>query len=460
MGETWRPLSSRRNVMLVCLLLVVVFLISSNQYSNLPSAEIRSDDSMQTHTVAASGINHTRTFAAPPEAPKSTWTFDVSRDRDNHSLTQEQCDVAFPRLYHEIDRAAAYWKDRLGDEQISPEMVDLKWSSDGGLTAMIYNHQLYITHARGLNHFLHWRERSHATLHQIQRAILASPERLPNIEFSVKINDLLGLNYEHPNINVTVWGFSRNISDPVMDQVWVVPDFNFWDYPRVAGSFSDYQQQAIEIKQDRFEDKKDLLVWRGTVGFKPELRWPLIMQTAGQPWSDVHRLDTEMTTPDQLQHKISMPDHCRYKYSVHTEGTSWSGRLKYLLSCHQVVIIHHLSYFTHLYHLLTPSGPGQNYVQVQNDWLDLPDKMEDLLSNPDKAKMIADSAAADFRDLYSTAAAQSCYWRRLFRTWREASYEPDPFEYRKQEDESWERHVRGMTYEEYVFHDQSVPVGA
>ncbi len=70
------------------------------------------------------------------------WDFDVTVDRDNHSLTRAQCDQTFPLLYHELDRAKAYWKGQQGDKKIGPEQIDLKWSGDGGLSGMIYKQQV------------------------------------------------------------------------------------------------------------------------------------------------------------------------------------------------------------------------------------------------------------------------------------------------------------------------------
>ena len=70
------------------------------------------------------------------------WKFDAMRDRDNHTLTHAQCDATFPLLYHEIDRAKEHWRKFQGDKHISPEQIDLKWSGDGGLGAMIYDQQV------------------------------------------------------------------------------------------------------------------------------------------------------------------------------------------------------------------------------------------------------------------------------------------------------------------------------
>ncbi|KAK0259323.1 hypothetical protein LTR01_003143 [Friedmanniomyces endolithicus] len=460
--DMWRPLlRSRRNLAILALLVVVGY-ISFAQLGLTHDNSGGGGGGGGGGRGAAYGMIHSfgggktagtiKTQQVPYDGgggKAGRWEFDVTVDRDNHSLTRAQCDQTFPLLYHELDRAKAYWKGQQGDKKIGPEQIDLKWSGDGGLSGMIYKQQLYVTHSRGLNHFGHWKERSHATLHQIQRAILTSPEPVPDIEFSIKINDKINLTPDDPS--VTVWTFSRNIHDPVMERVWVIPDFNWWTYPRVAGAFGDFQRQAMAIQGDNFDSKRDQLVWRGTVDFNLDLRGPLMAQTDGQPWSDVRRIDEDAGDP----FRITMPDHCRYKFAVHTEGTTWSGRLKYLLSCHSVVFVHRLSWYTHLYHLLNPSGAGQNYVQVENDWADLPPKMDELIMKPAKARLIADNAASELRDKYFTPAAQTCYWRRLFEVWSSVSFEPEPWEYIRSTagdggSMAMERRVKGMTYEEYV----------
>lgn len=381
-------------------------------------------------------------------ATQSGWEFTANRDRNNHSLTLEQCHAAFPDLYEEIDRSRAFWKDRLGDNaKLTEENWGLKWSGDGGLRALIWEGKLYIIESRGLNHFLHWKERSHATLHNIQRAIMGAREPIPNIEFSIKINDKIDLTAEHPN--TTVWNFNRDVTDKAMEQVWLIPDFNFWAYPRVAGAYGDFQRQAMDFYDD-YDRKLQKLVWRGTTDFNPQIRLALLEQSEGKSWSDVHRVAEDVHDEEATRWRISMPDHCKYKFAVHTEGTTWSGRLKYLLSCHSTIIIHPLTYTTHLYHLLEADGPNQNYVRCEKDWKDLPATMDTLLADNAKAKRIADNAAAKFRDLYFTPAAQTCYFRQLFQTWSEMTPEPSPYEIKNNADGTTEKVWRGMTYEEYV----------
>lgn len=73
-----------------------------------------------------------------------------------------------------------------------------------------------------------------------------------------------------------------------------------------------------------------------------------------------------------------------------------------------------------------------------------------LLADNGKAKKIADNAAAKFLDQYFTPAAQTCYFRHLFKVWSEITPVPDPYEYKTHGDGAKTKEWHGMTYEEYV----------
>lgn len=435
---SWVP-KSRRTVVIAAVLIVVALYSFSHWTAPITTSPGK----------PPSSVTFPPTSKTNPTQPLD-WTFRADRDRNNHSLTLEQCHNAFPDLYHEIDRSRAYWKARQGDQLLTEEQWGLEWSEDGGLRVLIWEGQLYIIESRGLNHFTHWKERSQATLHNIQRALLSAREPIPNIEFSIKIDDNIHLTEDHPN--TTVWNFNRDVTSKVMEQVWLIPDFNWWAYPRVSGAYGDYQRQALEIGSD-YNSKEPKLIWRGTTDFNPDIRLALLTQSEGKSWSAVHRVIEDSDDEETMKYKITMPDHCKYKFAVHTEGTTWSGRLKYLLSCHSTILVHPLTFTTHLYHLLEPDGPNQNYILVDKKWEELPATMDELLKDNAKAKRIADNAAAKFRDQYFTPAAQSCYFRQLFQVWSEMTPLPDPYKYTTHGDGTKTKEWRGMTYEEYVFLD-------
>ena len=60
---------------------------------------------------------------------------------------------------------------------------------------------------------------------------------------------------------------------------------------------------------------------------------------------------------------------------------------------------------------------------MERDWADLPHRIQELLDDPLKARMIADNNVKVFRERYLTPAADACYWRALLQEWATASPE-------------------------------------
>jgi hypothetical protein len=77
---------------------------------------------------------------AGAEPPPAAWAFDARRDQRNFGLSDDQCNAAFPDLYYEIDRAAA-WRRGLGHRNVTPDDLDIKWK-DEMLRAMIFDGQV------------------------------------------------------------------------------------------------------------------------------------------------------------------------------------------------------------------------------------------------------------------------------------------------------------------------------
>jgi hypothetical protein len=174
------------------------------------------------------------------------------------------------------------------------------------------------------------------------------------------------------------------------------------------------------------------------------------MQTAqGKDWADVQVLRPET--------RMHMAEFCRYQYLVHTEGNTWSGRLRYLQNCESISIIHDLQYKAHYYDLLEREGEAQNYIHVREDFSDLEEKIQFYQANPVLAERIARNSVSTFRDRYLTPAAEACYWREMIWNWAETqAFEPEAYEepsgvdgFRKQ---------RGVDWEVWVNPDPNFPI--
>lgn len=105
---------------------------------------------------------------------------------------------------------------------------------------------------------------------------------------------------------------------------------------------------------------------------------------------------------------------------VHNLGRSYSASLKYRQACRSVIFIHKLQYIQHHHYLLSSSGPHQNYVEVERDWSDLSDKLQNLLDDSLKAERVANNSVNVFHH-YLSPAANSCYWRMLLHHWAKVS---------------------------------------
>ena len=87
-----------------------------------------------------------------------------------------------------------------------------------------------------------------------------------------------------------------------------------------------------------------------------------------------------------------------------------------------------MQWIQHHHYLLVSNGTQQNYVEVERDFTDLSERMNDLLERPEEAKRIADNNVKTFRERYLTPAAEACYWRALIRGWAQVSFIPEPYE--------------------------------
>ena len=112
-------------------------------------------------------------------------------------------------------------------------------------------------------------------------------------------------------------------------------------------------------------DKIPKTLWRGVVWTDEWVRQTPMEATQGKKWADVEEVSWEKDAKDNL---VPIEDYCRYALILHTEGRSWSGRLKHVLNRDSVPIIHGLDWTTWMYHLLEADGPRQNYLPVDRDY--------------------------------------------------------------------------------------------
>jgi hypothetical protein len=226
-----------------------------------------------------------------------------------------------------------------------------------------------------------------------------------------------------------------------------MPDFGYWSWPEPKiGAYGEVQMKAKAMDTKvPWKKKFDKLVWRGAV-MELAIRERLLEMSEGHEWADVKVLNWEDEGAGKIHDVLSMDEHCQYKFVAHTEGVSYSARLQNLQNCRSVVVAHKLKWIQHHHHLMLSSGPDQNFVEAGEDFNDLEIAMAMLVDDDELAERIADNSVRTFREHYLTPAAETCYWRKLFRGWAKVSFEPEFFKKEKGKELKW----RGLPIESFL----------
>ncbi|KAE8154226.1 glycosyl transferase family 90-domain-containing protein [Aspergillus avenaceus] len=331
-----------------------------------------------------------------------TWEFQTDRDASNEALDRVQCKAAFPGLFEDIVRGVGFWRSQ---GNLATEDLDRIPLEHGMARVFIHRGELYVVAARSKQE--DHRRKILAALSSIHRALVADPDRASrrDIEFVLSVEDKVS---DVTSADNPVWVLARSATE---QGVWLMPDFGFWAWDNPLNSIGPFDQVVNRIKRVDvpWSQKKPQLVWRGKPSFAPKLRRALMDAAQDKPWGDVKQVDWFERT-----NIMSMEDHCLYMFIAHVEGRSYSGSLKYRQACNSVIVAHKLQYIQHHHYLLVPSGPNQNYIEVERDFSDLSAKIEPLLTDSETAQRIADNSVRTFRDRYLTKAAEACYWRQLF----------------------------------------------
>lgn len=393
--------------------------------------------------------------------------------RSSHTLSEAQCRAEFPLLYPQLDDLASLWGAR-GRGGITHTDVDRleeaarsqdRW---GWARVVVYDGRLYI---RSL--FRGQDTRLAALLALLNDAVLTDPAGvnavfnatstggaggsgagpLPAIDMVISSGDKEGFpGYE----NGPGWVLTRRLGDGAGKYNWLAPDFGFAGWPEAqAPTYPEVVAlQAATEEAYPWEAKADRAFWRGFPNFYP-VRKDLMERTRAashlppdhpDAWADIFATTFGGETGPEYRPLVSLQDHCKHKYLVHSEGNSYSGRSKYLLSCHAITIAHKMEWTQHFHPALIPdpSSPAQNFVELPESgtFAGLEEVIRGLWESDNDpkaaaspgwfakamsppvaalgkltARQIADNARDTLRDRYLTPAATSCYFRAALRAY-------------------------------------------
>ncbi|KAF2175384.1 hypothetical protein K469DRAFT_610969 [Zopfia rhizophila CBS 207.26] len=345
----------------------------------------------------------------------NSWTFNPDIHANTHTLSNDQCDIAFPKLYTSLENSVKRRKGR----KVDIEEISIK-EGRCMLRLMIYGGELFVVDD-GMPESCYVtngneRERILGTLAQIDRAITTSTPSdppIPNIEFSISLDDLP----RRSKANGTFFAFTRK-DTPLYDDTWLMPNYAYWSWNYThAPSWNSIRRDIQEgEKRVSWKEKDPRVVWRGKIKMA-RLREQLVKVSSGKGWSDIKPVVINNSTDEHTKDVMNLREFCRYKFTAQTEGTSYSGRLKYLQLCRSALITHPLRWQEFHTHLLRVSGPEINFIEANDDFNNLDAVMEYYQKHDNEAEEVAQNSYNTFARRYLTPAAVTCYWRRLFLMW-------------------------------------------
>ncbi|BCN22984.1 glycosyl transferase family 90 [Vibrio alfacsensis] len=137
----------------------------------------------------------------------------------------------------------------------------------------------------------------------------------------------------------------------------------------------------------RYQDKKDMVVWRG-VGFQPH-RTKVIHAFYDHPQCNIGQTRPVEGQPWEKGF-MSIEEQLQYKFLLCIEGNDVATNLKWAMSSNSLVIMSKPKYET--WFMEGKLQAGVHYVEVNDDYSDLPEKMNYYLENEAEALAIIRNA--------------------------------------------------------------------
>ncbi|KAI0549918.1 hypothetical protein F4679DRAFT_231858 [Xylaria curta] len=297
---------------------------------------------------------------------------------NNRFLTEDQCRATFPGILEQVDNEVAKgpFKLKRSPSNLGPTILRIR---DG---------QLYIlSAARKGDLSRDMLSHRSATLHQIYNALLTWPRPSSSSSSTSHIPDTIIAFNHHDDPTASTFSYSRP-ADPELlitqdgssKRFFPIPHFSFYAWPLpFIGSLPRAAREIASIEATLpFGAKIPRAIWRGTTWFNNaragRLRQNLVRafgtaesnpgtNPRAKKWADIEALDwaggqvvegNRGGGERNATNALSIEDFCRYKYIIHTEGVTYSGRFQFHNLCASVVITPPVAWIQHLTHLLRP----------------------------------------------------------------------------------------------------------
>lgn len=138
----------------------------------------------------------------------------------------------------------------------------------------------------------------------------------------------------------------------------------------------------------RFEDKKDMIVWRG--GAYKEKRKKCVKAFFNHPLCDIGQTNNPAEDAPWQKSKMSIEEQLQYKFILSIEGNDVATNLKWIMSSNSLAFMVKPEFET--WFMEGRLIPNYHYVLLKDDYSDLEEKIEYYTQHTDKALEIISNA--------------------------------------------------------------------
>ncbi|MDZ8120410.1 glycosyl transferase family 90 [Pontiella agarivorans] len=135
-----------------------------------------------------------------------------------------------------------------------------------------------------------------------------------------------------------------------------------------------------------YAEKKDMLVWRGAAWKK--WRKDFLKQYWNHPLCDVGQVNppSETAPAEWVKPKMSIAEQLQYKFILSIEGNDVATNLKWIAQSNSLCFMTRPKFETWM--MEGRLTGGEHYVELRDDYADLPEKVEHYTAHPQEAREI------------------------------------------------------------------------
>jgi hypothetical protein len=149
----------------------------------------------------------------------------------------------------------------------------------------------------------------------------------------------------------------------------------------------------IFVKDSKcFTNKKNVLLWRGNLWDYQPQRVQFFEKHFNNPICNIGQVNTNNLNSDWIKEKLSIFNQLDYKFILSLEGNDVASNLKWIMSSNSIAVMPKPKYET--WFMEGTLIPDHHYIEINNDYSNVDEKINYYIENPDKAQAIIKNANA------------------------------------------------------------------